>query len=189
MMASSPPPSDEQSPSQPLLLPASNRLSRSYSAVSGVPQRSSEHSDEEPAWFAVLRWARLLGYGVCLIGAAACFYDTFTTLPYLALPGRARKVALSLSEGSILVMFGISVLIGPTNHVKHLFAAKRRLFTLVYSASLGLAIYCALGVRHAGALFFSYIQVLTLVHYVVTDFPTSGVRDIEPRREHHDNAP
>ncbi|KAJ7223085.1 ER-to-golgi vesicle protein transport Sft2 [Mycena pura] len=165
---------DSQPASQPPPQPAGNPFSRFYNAVAGdyIPLRSSERSNEEEAWFALSRWERLLGFGGCLVGAAVCFFVTFITLPFLALPGRPRKFALSFSLGSMLVMFGFSVLIGPINHLKHLVSAERLPFTLVYFSSLGLTIFFALGPHsYLGSLVCSVVQILALISYVLAYFP------------------
>ncbi|KAG8677954.1 protein transport protein sft2 [Ceratobasidium sp. 394] len=83
----------------------SNPFSRMYNSMSSyIPLRSNERSNEEEAYFALGRWERLLGFGACLLGAAACFFVAFLTLPMLVL--RPGKFALAFTLGSILVMFG-----------------------------------------------------------------------------------
>ncbi|KAH7924354.1 SFT2-domain-containing protein [Leucogyrophana mollusca] len=152
--------------------PSDNPFSRFYNAVAGdyIPLRSSERSTEEEAWFALSRWERLLGFGGCLLGAAVCFFVAFLTLPLLAV--RPRKFAMAFSLGSLLVMFGFSVLIGPINHLKHLVTKERLPFSLVYFASLGLTLYFALGVKsYFGTLLCGIVQVVALVAYVLAYFP------------------
>ncbi|KAG1774720.1 Got1/Sft2-like family-domain-containing protein [Suillus placidus] len=135
---------DSQQSQQPLQ--SSNPFSRFYNAIAGdyIPLRSSERSNEDEAWFALSRWERLLGFGACLLGAAVCFFVAFMTLPFLAI--NPAKFALAFSLGSLLVMFGFSVLIGPLNHAKHLISKERLPFTLVYFASLGLTLYFSISV-------------------------------------------
>ncbi|KAK7055119.1 protein transport protein SFT2 [Favolaschia claudopus] len=164
---------DSQPPPTPAQ-PAGNPFSRFYNAVAGdyIPLRSSERSNEDEAWFALSRWERLLGFGGCLIGAAVCFFVAFLTLPVFFLPGRARKFALSFSLGSLLVMFGFSVLIGPINHIKHLVSAERLPFTLIYLSSLGLTLYFALGLHsQIGSLVGSVVQIFALISYILAYFP------------------
>ncbi|KAF5329819.1 hypothetical protein D9619_009050 [Psilocybe cf. subviscida] len=149
-----------------------NPFSRFYNAVAGdyIPLRSSETSNEEEAWFALSRWERLLGFGGCLIGAAVCFFVSFLTLPFLVV--KPAKFALSFSLGSLLVMFGFSVLIGPINHFKHLISKERLPFSAVYFSSLGLTLYFALAVQsYIGSLVAGSIQVVALVAYVLAYFP------------------
>jgi len=156
----------------------SNPFSRFYNSVAGdyVPLRSNERSNEEEAWFALSRWERLLGFIGCLLGAAVCFFVAFLTLPLLAL--RPAKFALAFSLGSLLVMFGFSVLIGPINHAKHLLSKERLPFTLVYFGSLGLTLFFSLG-RHSyiGSLVCGIIQVIALVAYILQFFP-GGVQTL-----------
>ncbi|KLO16661.1 ER-to-golgi vesicle protein transport Sft2 [Schizopora paradoxa] len=149
-----------------------NPFSRFYNAIGGsyVPLRSNEQSNEEEAYFALSRWERLLGFIVCLLGAVACFFVAFLTLPFLAL--RPAKFALAFSLGSMLVMFGFSVLIGPVNHIKHLITKERLPFTFAYFSSLGLTLYFALGAKsYLGSLVFAIVQVVALVSYVLAYFP------------------
>jgi len=151
---------------------AGNPFSRFYNAVAGdyIPLRSNEHSNEEEAWFALSRWERLLGFGGCLLGAAVCFFVAFLTLPMLAI--RPAKFALAFSLGSLLVMFGFSVLVGPINHIKHLLSKERVPFSLMYFSSLGLTLYFSLGAHsYLGSLVCAVVQVLALVSYVLAYFP------------------
>ncbi|RDX43689.1 ER-to-golgi vesicle protein transport Sft2 [Lentinus brumalis] len=149
-----------------------NPFSRFYNAIGSgyVPLRSSERSNEEEAYFALSRWERLLGFGACLIGAAVCFFVAFLTIPMIAL--RPAKFALAFSLGSLLVMFGFSVLIGPINHIKHLMSKERLPFSIAYLASLGLTLYFSLGAHsYLGSLLGAIVQVIALVSYVAAYFP------------------
>jgi len=149
-----------------------NPFSRFYNAVGGayIPLRSSENSNEEEAYFALSRWERLLGFLSCLAGAAVCFGIAFFTLPLLAI--RPAKFALSFSLGSLLVMFGFSVLIGPVNHLMHLISKERLPFSAAYLSSLGLTLYFALGPHsYFGCLMGAVVQVIALLSYVVAYFP------------------
>ena len=50
-----------------------------------------------------------------------------------------------------------SVLIGPINHIKHLFSKDRLLFTLAYFSSLGLTLYFSVGVSKP--LFITHLYI------------------------------
>ncbi|KAI0270639.1 SFT2-domain-containing protein [Gloeopeniophorella convolvens] len=159
---------DSQQPSEG----SRNPFSRFYNAIGGgyIPLRSSEQSNEEEAYFALSRWERLLGFVACLAGAAICFAVAFFTLPLLAV--RPAKFALSFSLGSLLVMFGFAVLIGPLNHIKHLISKERLPFSVAYLGSLGLTLYFALGPHsYFGCLVGAVVQVLALVSYILAYFP------------------
>ncbi|KAG7087590.1 hypothetical protein E1B28_013543 [Marasmius oreades] len=109
---------------------------------------------------------RLLGFGACLIGATVCFFVAFLTML------RPSKFALAFSLGSLLVMIGFSVLIGPINHLKHLVSKERLPFTFVYFGSLGLTLYFSLGLHSFfGSLIGAIVQVIALVAYVLAYFP------------------
>lgn len=152
--------------------PPSNPFSRFYNAIGGgyIPLRSNERSNEEEAYFALSRWDRLLGFAGCLLGAAVCFFVSFLTLPMLAI--RPAKFALSFSLGSLLVMFGFSVLIGPINHMKHLVSRERLPFSFAYIGSLALTLYFSLGAHsYIGSLICAIVQVVALVSYVLAYFP------------------
>ncbi|KAF7759782.1 hypothetical protein Agabi119p4_11477 [Agaricus bisporus var. burnettii] len=152
--------------------PSGNPFSRFYTSIAGdyIPLRSSEQSNEDEAWFALSRWERLLGFIGCLIGAVVCFFVAFITLPLLAI--RPEKFAIAFSLGSLLVMFGFSVLIGPINHIKHLVSKDRLPFSIVYLASLGLTLYFALGSHsYLGSLACGAVQVVSLAAYVLAYFP------------------
>ncbi|EUC54073.1 vesicle protein transport SFT2 protein [Rhizoctonia solani AG-3 Rhs1AP] len=149
----------------------SNAFSRMYNSMSSyVPLRSEERTNEEEAYFALSRWERLLGFGACLLGAAACFFVAFLTLPWLALkPG---KFALAFSLGSLLVMFGFCVLIGPVNQIKHLLSKERLPFSAAYFGSLTLTLYFSLGSpSYFGALVSAIVQIIALLSYIAAYFP------------------
>ncbi|KAK7440012.1 Protein transport protein sft2 [Stygiomarasmius scandens] len=157
--------------SQPAQQPerSGNPFSRFYNAIGAgdyVPLRSNERSNEEEAWFALSRWERLLGFGACLIGAAVCFFVAFLTML------RPSKFALSFSLGSLLVMIGFSVLIGPINHIKHLLSKERLPFTFIYLSSLALTLYFTLGLHSfLGSLIAAIVQIGALLVYLFAYFP------------------
>jgi len=135
-----------------------------------IPLRSDERSNEEEAYFALSRWDRLLGFGACLLGAAACFFVAFLTLPALAL--MPRKFALAFSLGSLLVMIGFAILVGPINHLKHLVSKERLPFTIPYFVSLGLTLYFSVGLKsYIGSIIFAIVQIVALVSYIAAYFP------------------
>ncbi|PBK92622.1 SFT2-domain-containing protein [Armillaria gallica] len=151
---------------------SSNPFSRFYQSIAGdyVPLRSSERSNEEEAWFALSSWERLLGFGACLIGAAVCFFIAFLTILRCVL--FTVSVQLIQRLGSLLVMFGFSVLIGPINHIKHLVSKERLPFTIVYFGSLGATLYFSLGLHSfLGSLICGVVQVVALLAYILAYFP------------------
>jgi len=163
---------DSQQQQQQQQPQSSNPFARFYNAVGGgyIPLRSSERSNEEEAYFALSRWDRLIGFGACLLGAAVCFFVAFLTAPLI--PIRPAKFALALSLGSLLVMFGFSVLVGPITHLKHLVSKERLPFSAAYITSLALTIYFSISVKsYLGSLICAAVQVVCLVAYVLAYFP------------------
>jgi len=160
---------DSQRSEQPQASQTSgNPFSRFYNAVAGdyIPLRSNERSNEDEAWLALSRWERLLGFGACLLGAAVCFFVAFLTIL------RPSKFALAFSLGSLLVMIGFSVLIGPINHLKHLVSKERLPFTLIYFGSLGSTLLFSLYFHSFfGSLISGIVQVVALVAYILAYFP------------------
>lgn len=152
-------------------LPPEGPFSRFYSSIGDyIPLRSNESSNEDEAWFALSRWERLLGFIGSLAGAIVCFFVAFLTLPILAL--KPAKFALAFSLGSLLVMFGFTILIGPINHIKHLVSKDRLPFSFVYLSSLGLTLYFALKAHsYFGSLICGGVQIFALITYVLAYFP------------------
>ncbi|KAB5593714.1 hypothetical protein CTheo_2794 [Ceratobasidium theobromae] len=150
---------------------STNPFTRMYNSMTSyVPLRSNERSNEEEAYFAISRWERLLGFGACLLGAAACFFVAFLTLPWIAL--RPGKFALAFSLGSLLVMFGFCVLIGPVNQIKHLLSKDRLPFSAAYFGSLALTLYFSIGSpSYLGALLSAVVQIIALLSYIAAYFP------------------
>lgn len=158
---------DDSSNANGAAAPQSSVWSRWTSfAGSYVPLRSDERTNEEEAYFALSRWERLLGFGACLLGAVACFFVAFLSLSF-----RPSKAALAFGLGSLLVMFGFSILIGPITHLKHLFSKERLPFTAAYLSSLGLTIYFSVTGSFFGSLLAGIVQLVTLVAYVLAYFP------------------
>ncbi|KZV95281.1 SFT2-domain-containing protein [Exidia glandulosa HHB12029] len=150
---------------------ATGMWSRVTNTMGGyIPLRSSETSNEDEAYFALGRWDRLLGFGACLLGAAVCFFMAFLSIPLILL--KPRKFVMAFSLGSLLVMGGFSLLIGPINHAKHLVSKERLPFTFTYFTSLGLALFFCLGYpSYIGVIVCGVVQVVALVSYVLAYFP------------------
>ncbi|EED81114.1 predicted protein [Postia placenta Mad-698-R] len=90
---------------------------------------------------------------------------------YNAIGGSYIPLRSTERLGSLLVMFGFSVLIGPLNHLKHIVSKERLPFSIAYLASLGLTLYFALGVRPARVSRETRAHVVALISYVLVYFP------------------
>jgi hypothetical protein len=65
-----------------------------------LPAQSAQQ--ESGAWFALSRWDRLIIFGCCILGAAACFVMAFVLMPVLVL--KPRKFVVLWTVGSILFL-------------------------------------------------------------------------------------
>ncbi|KDN39244.1 SFT2-domain-containing protein [Tilletiaria anomala UBC 951] len=152
---------------------AGSYLSTFSNSISGyVPLRSNSRTDEEEAYLSLSRWERLLGFFACLIGSAICFFFSFIFLNPFYLAIKPHKFAFAFSAGSILFMFGFSILSGPVAHFKHLTQPQRLPFTAAYFASLGLTLYFALGPKWVlPTMAAAAVQIVSLVFYLAAYFP------------------
>ncbi|KAG8447307.1 hypothetical protein GDO86_014682 [Hymenochirus boettgeri] len=98
---------------------------------------------------------RLVGASVFALVAALCFSLAGLYLPVLLL--RARKFALLWSLGSVLGLGSAAFLRGPTRLLR-----EPELWSLMYLATLGGTLYCALGIRSTG------LTVIGAVAQIVT---------------------
>lgn len=65
-----------------------------------LPAQSAQQ--ENAAWFALSQWERLLVFGCCVLGAAACFVMAFVLMPVLVL--KPRKFVILWTVGSVLFL-------------------------------------------------------------------------------------
>jgi hypothetical protein len=65
-----------------------------------LPAQSAQQ--ENAAWFALSHWERLLVFGCCVLGAAACFVMAFILMPVLVL--KPRKFVILWTVGSVLFL-------------------------------------------------------------------------------------
>lgn len=115
---------------------------------------------------------------MCILGAAACFAIAFFIhLPFFAL--RPAKFATSITLGSILVMLGFMILIGPMNQIKHLISPERLPFSAAYIGSLVLTIYFSMvNPSYIGAIVAAVVQVGALLSYIAAYFP-GGIQTLK----------
>lgn len=125
---------------------------------------------DEPSWFNLSRWDRLLIFGICLLGAVACFVLCFFILPVLAL--KPRKFAVLWSLGSLLFVISFGVLQGPLSYLRHLLSQQRLPFTVAYFGSIFATLFFSIGMRSTIlTLLAVIIQVVAALWYTVSYFP------------------
>lgn len=124
------------------------------SAASFVPSRQSI------AYFSVM-----IGAGVFFIFLAFTMF-----LPVMAL--MPQKFAICFTLGCIFIVGSFFALKGPKAQLLHMISKERLPFTVGFLGSMGGTIYVSM-VLHSYLLsvFFSVIQVLALLYYVISYFP------------------
>lgn len=140
-------------------------------ASSPTPLLPSESSTvDEPSWFTLSRWDRLLVFGVCLLGAAACFALCFAILPLLAL--KPRKFAVLWTLGSVLFIVSFGVLQGPLNYLLHLVSPARLPFSIAYFGSIIMTLVFSIGMKSTIlTIIAAIVQILAAIWYTVSYFP------------------
>ncbi|KAK9241377.1 Got1/Sft2-like family-domain-containing protein [Lipomyces kononenkoae] len=132
---------------------------------------------QEPSWFNMSRWDRIVCFGVCLVASIIFFVLCFALFPVLVL--RPQKFALLWSLGSLLFVLSFGCLQGPMNYLLHLISLNRLPFTLAYFGSIVLTLVFSLGkFSPILTIIACIIQVVAAVWYTVSYFPlgTQGLR-------------
>ncbi|KAJ6259093.1 hypothetical protein Dda_5990 [Drechslerella dactyloides] len=140
-----------------------------------LPARTRE--EEEAAWFTMSRWDRLLGFGICNLGAAVCFLICFILLPSILVT--FRKFAILWTVGSLLFLSSWALLYGPLTYARHLLSPERLPFTGIYFGSITLTMYFAVGLQsYLLTIPAAAVQMCALLWYLVSYFPmgTTGLR-------------
>ncbi|PRT54394.1 Protein transport protein SFT2 [Wickerhamiella sorbophila] len=135
-----------------------------------LTERAEDEPLEEPSWFTLSRWDRLLVFGACLLGAVALFALCFALLPVLAV--KPRKFATIWSLASLLFIISFGVLQGPVNYLIHLVSPGRILFTIAYFGSIVLTLVFSMGLRSTILTLLAIIvQMIAAIWYTVSYFP------------------
>ncbi|KAK9324443.1 Got1/Sft2-like family-domain-containing protein [Lipomyces orientalis] len=138
---------------------------------------TSTNHIQEPSWFNMSRWDRIVCFGVCLISAIIFFVLCFALFPVLAL--RPQKFAVLWSLGSLLFVLSFGCLQGPMNYAMHLISLNRLPFTIAYFGSIVLTLVFSLGLRNAFLTILAcLVQIVAAIWYTVSYFPmgTQGMR-------------
>ncbi|KAK9460336.1 Got1/Sft2-like family-domain-containing protein [Lipomyces oligophaga] len=138
---------------------------------------SSSGNIQEPAWFNLSRWDRIVCFGVCLASAVVFFTLCFALFPVLIL--KPKKFAVLWSVGSLLFVISFGCLQGPVNYIVHLFSANRILFTITYFGAIILTLTASLFLRNTLLTILACgLQVIAALWYTVSYFPfgSQGLR-------------
>lgn len=125
---------------------------------------------QEPSWFKLSRFEKIVGFGCCLASSILCFILSFFMFPVLAL--NPRKFALLWTMGSFLFVVSFGVLQGPYAYVRHLTSRDRIIFSGIFFGSIFLTMYCALILQSTIlTLLASIVEVVAIAYYIISYFP------------------
>ncbi|KAK9474174.1 Got1/Sft2-like family-domain-containing protein [Dipodascopsis tothii] len=134
-------------------------------------------TQDEPAWFTLSRWDRLVCFGVCIVSSAVFFVLCFALFPVLIL--RPVKLAALWTIGSLIFIISFGVLQGPVNYIQHLTSLNRLPFTVAYFGSIIATLAFSLGMHSPILTIIAcVVQILAAIWYTVSYFPmgTQGLR-------------
>lgn len=146
--------------------------SNTVTTTSNIPTSSNAEQVvvEEPAWFTLSYWDRLLIFGICLVASCVCFLLCFFIFPVLAL--KPRKFALLWSLGSLLFILSFGVLQGPLNYLYHLISPHRLPFTCAYFGAIIATLVFALSLKSTLLTIPAcLVQVVAALWYAISYFP------------------
>ncbi|CCK69536.1 Sft2p KNAG_0C04340 [Huiozyma naganishii CBS 8797] len=133
--------------------------------------------DQEPSWFQLSRWERLLLFVCFVLGSVACFTLCFFLFPVLAV--KPRKFALLWTMGSLLFVLAFGVMMGPLAYLKHITSRERLPFSLFFFASCLSTLYCAAFIKSTVlTLVCAVAELIAVLYYSISYFPmgATGLR-------------
>lgn len=148
-----------------------------YQRLPMTQQDANSIAQEEPSWFTLSRFERLMGFIACLGGSILCFTMCFFLFPVLAI--KPRKFGLLWSLGSLLFVISFGLLQGPVAYFNHLTSKQRLPFTVFFFGSVVATIYFSGFMKSTIlTLFSSIVEIVAIAYYTVSYFPfgTQGLR-------------
>lgn len=131
---------------------------------------TSTLTTQEPSWFLLSRFERIVGFGCCLGASILCFLMSFFLFPVLAL--KPTKFAFLWLMGSLLFVVSFGILQGPNAYFKHIFSAGRILFTCVFFGSVLTTMYCAAILKSTVlTILASVVEIFAILYYAFSYFP------------------
>lgn len=125
---------------------------------------------EEPSWFKLSTFERLLLFLLFIAGSLLCFTLCVFLFPVLLL--KPKKFVLLWTLGSTLFILSFGCLQGPYNYFKHLISKERLPFTVVFFSSNLLTFYSALFLKSTILTLISgVLGILAILYYTLSYFP------------------
>ncbi|KAJ8140139.1 hypothetical protein OXX80_000996 [Metschnikowia pulcherrima] len=131
---------------------------------------TSNTAAQEPSWFQLSRFERVVAFGCCLGASILCFTLGFFMFPVLAL--KPTKFAVLWSMGSLLFVVSFGVLQGPNAYIRHITSSGRIVFSAVFFGSILTTMYCAVILKSTIlTIISSVIEVFAILYYAFSYFP------------------
>lgn len=131
---------------------------------------TSTLASQEPLWFQLSRFERIIGFGCCLGASILCFMLSFFMFPVLAL--KPTKFAFLWLMGSLLFVVSFGILQGPNAYLRHIFSTGRVVFTCVFFGSVLTTMYCAAILKSTVlTIMASVVEVFAILYYAFSYFP------------------
>lgn len=134
-----------------------------------LPTYNSEQI-EEPLWFQLSRFERLLGFILCFGGSVFCFAIGIILFPVLAL--NPRKFAMLWLMGSLLFVVLFGMFNGPVHYFKHLILRERIFFSAIFFLSVLATLFCLVVLKLTLlTVAFGVVEVFAVLYYTMSYFP------------------
>ncbi|OBA21582.1 SFT2-domain-containing protein [Metschnikowia bicuspidata var. bicuspidata NRRL YB-4993] len=125
---------------------------------------------QEPSWFQLSRFERVVAFGCCLGASLLCFTLGFFVFPVLAL--RPTKFAVLWLMGLLLFVVSFGVLQGPNAYIRHITSSGRILFSAVFFGLILTTMYCAVVLKSTVlTIVASVVEVFAILYYAFSYFP------------------
>lgn len=135
-----------------------------------LPIYEREEPVQEPSWFALSRFERIVGFIGCILAALFFFSMSFVLFPVLAL--QPRKFGLLWSLGSLLFVVAFAILNGPIAYMKHMVSKDRIYFSAFFFATVITTIYFSVVVKSTILTVISgVLEITAVLYYTVSYFP------------------
>lgn len=135
-----------------------------------LPTYRNENQVQEPSWFQLSSFEKILGFAMCLAGSALCFAISFFMFPVLAL--KPRKFGMLWSLGSLLFVLSFGILQGPKKYTMHLLSRDRIVFIGVFFGSVVATLYSSIILKSTIlTIITGVIELFAVLYYTVSYFP------------------
>ncbi|KAG0582012.1 hypothetical protein M758_3G026000 [Ceratodon purpureus] len=133
--------------------------------VRELPSSVSSAATFVPSRQSIMSFSLMVGSGVFFIMMA---FTVFLPMIIVA----PQKFAICFTLGCIFIMGAFFALKGPKSQALHMISKERLPFTLGFLGSMGATLYASMVLHsYIFSVFFSGIQVLALLYYVISYFP------------------